>query len=180
CTSPDSCQSGVCTGTPTPGICADHYLCYKAKASPFTPIASVHLVDEFEDVNVAVVKPRALCTPADKNGEGVMDQNTHLKSYQIKQLTPHARRTVTIQNQFFSPLSLTTIKPDLLYVPTNKDLITTPAAPDLNAISVDHYKCYRVKITSGTPKFPKGVQATVLDQFNSPAKLFDVKKPRHL
>ena len=26
----------------------------------------------------------------------------------------------------------------------------------------------------------EGVQATVADQFNSPAKVFDVKKPRHL
>src|SRR5204863_3770683 len=72
------------------------------------------------------------------------------------------------------------IKPDLLYVPTNKDLTTTPAAPDLNTIGVDHYKCYKIKVTSGTPRFPKGVQATVGDQFTSPPKVFDVKKPRHL
>ena len=37
-------------------------------------------------------------------------------------------------------------------------------------------------MTSGTPKFPKGVQASIDDQFISPSppKLFDVRKPRHL
>ena len=34
--------------------------------------------------------------------------------------------------------------------------------------------------TPGTPKFPKGVQATVGDQFNAPPKLFNVRKPKHL
>ena len=55
-----------------------------------------------------------------------------------------------------------------------------PSAPDESTIGVDHYKCYKIKVTSGTPRFPKGVQATVGDQFTSPPKVFDVKKPRHL
>jgi hypothetical protein len=42
----------------------------------------------------------------------------------------------------------------------------------------DHYKCYKVKITPGTLKFPKGKQATVADQFQ--ARLYDVKKPQRL
>ena len=46
--------------------------------------------------------------------------------------------------------------------------------------AVDHFKCYKVKVTAGTPKFPKGVQVSVADQFTSPAKLFDRKKPKHL
>jgi hypothetical protein len=73
-----------------------------------------------------------------------------------------------------------TRKPDLLFVPTAKSLTATPAAPDLQTIGVNHYKCYRIKVSSGTPKFPKGLQASVEDQFTSPAKVFDLRKPRHL
>jgi hypothetical protein len=80
----------------------------------------------------------------------------------------------------FGTLSLTTTKPDTLLVPSNKNLTTTPPAPDDNAINVNHYKCYKVKITPGTPKFPKGVQGTVADQFNSPPKVLSVRKPKHL
>ena len=37
-----------------------------------------------------------------------------------------------------------------------------------------------MKVTPGTPKFQKGVQATVADEFNSLPKLFNVRKPKHL
>ena len=98
----------------------------------------------------------------------------------IKQLTPHTHRTVSTQNQF-GTLSLTTTRPDLLYVPTNKSLTATPTAPNNTLITVDHYKCYRVRVTPGTPKFPKGVTASVIDQFNTPiAKIFNVRRPKHL
>ena len=36
-----------------------------------------------------------------------------------------------------------------------------------------------MKVTAGTPKFPKGVQVSVTDQFTAPPKLFDVRKPKH-
>jgi len=128
----------------------------------------------------SVLKARQLCTPADKNGEGIIDATTHLESYTFRQTTPHVRQTVATANQFGN-LSLTTTKPDTLFVPTAKSLVpSSPPPPDNNAINVDHYKCYKIKVTSGTPKFPKGVQATVADQFNAPPKLFDVRKPKHL
>src|SRR6185503_5518777 len=92
CTGPDTCQGGVCTGVPDPASCTDHALCYKAKASPFTAIPNVHLVDQFEDVMVNVVKPKQICTPADKAGEGIIDAATHFKAYQFKQLVRHVRR----------------------------------------------------------------------------------------
>src|SRR5207244_508749 len=69
CTTADSCQSGVCTGTPsgTPA-CGDHYLCYKVQASAIDPSTTVHLVDEFEDVTATSLRPRELCTPASQDG----------------------------------------------------------------------------------------------------------------
>jgi hypothetical protein len=178
CTTPDTCQGGTCTGTPSPGTCADHFLCYKAKIRGFTPIPSVSLADEFESVTASLVKARHLCTPADKNGEGINDPNTHLETYSARQTTAHVRQTVLTTNQF-PAISLTTTKPDLLFVPTAKSLVASPPPPDDNLHDVDHYKCYKVKVTSGTPKFPKGVTATIADQFNAPPKLFDVRKPKH-
>ena len=168
----------MCQGTAPPTGCADHYLCYKSKLTGFTAVPSVHLVDEFEDVSVAVTKARDLCTPASKNGSPVHDDTTHLVAYSFRQSTPHTRRTVGTADQF-GTLFLTTTKPDTLLVPTNSDPATTPPAPDENTINVNHYKCYKVKIASGTAKFPKGVQASVADEFNAPPKLFDVRKPKH-
>ena len=37
-----------------------------------------------------------------------------------------------------------------------------------------------MKVTPGTPKFPKGTQVTVEDEFNAPPKVFDVRKPKHI
>jgi hypothetical protein len=180
CTTSDTCQDAVCTGTPlsTPS-CGAHYLCYKAKASALSSTLSVHLVDEFEDVMATSLKPRTLCTPASQEGSLVSDATTHLVAYSFRQSTRHSRQTVTTVDQF-GTLSLTTTKPDTLLVPTNKGLATTPSAPDNNDINVDHYKCYKVKVTAGTPKFPKGVTASVTDQFTSPPKVFNVRKPKHL
>jgi len=180
CTVSDSCQSGACTGTPsgTPQ-CADHYLCYKTKANPLTASPTPHLVDEWEDVIASALRPRLICTPARQDGSLVSDDTTHLVAYSFHQSVRHTRHTVSTTDQF-GTLSLTTVKPDTLLVPSNKNLTTTPPAPDENAINVNHYKCYKVKITPGTPKLPQGVLATVTDQFNSPPKVFAVRKPKHL
>ena len=43
----------------------------------------VNLLDQFEDKDFVIKKPRGLCTPADKNGEGISDDLTHLQSYAI-------------------------------------------------------------------------------------------------
>ena len=45
---------------------------------------------------------------------------------------------------------------------------------------MDHYKCYKIRVTPGTSPFPKGTTASVGDQFASPAKTLALKKPKHL
>jgi hypothetical protein len=182
CSAPDTCQGGVCVGTPQAGACADHYLCYKVKTR-ITPILDVHLVDQFEDIRADLRKLKGLCTPADKNGEGVTDAVTHLASYSVKGIsgTPRfVRRTnVKVVNQL-GTLFVDAYKRDLLLVPSNKSL-TGPTTPPVNAlINVDHYKCYKAKTTAGTPRFiPTTV--TVTDQFTGPTpKTFVLKKFKHL
>src|SRR4051812_44899746 len=80
--------------TTAPG---DHYLCYRAKPikanPPFPTFASRTgdvVVDEFattlpaDQHKLDLTKPVSVCNPADKNGEGVTEPNTHSEGYQVK------------------------------------------------------------------------------------------------
>jgi hypothetical protein len=179
CTSPDTCQGGVCTGTPI-SACTDHFLCYKIKVR-IPPIPNVHLVDQFENIFADLRKVKQLCAPADKNGEGVNDNVTHEQSYSIKAVsgTPRfTRRTnIKVENQL-GFLFVDAYKRDFLLVPTNKNLLGSATPPDLNAINVDHYKCYKTKVSAGTPRFVR-TTVTVGDQFTAP-KVLSLKKLKHL
>jgi hypothetical protein len=169
-------------------VIIDHFLCYSAKTTKGTPKfgpLNVTLKDQFDEGAFSVKKPVSLCNPADKNNEGINDPNTHLKGYQILPETVHVRVTgIIVKNQFHpGGLSFDTIKPDRLLVPTAKCIDDPPGScpPTLPVpdSEVDHYKCYTVHVTRRTPQFPKGIQATVVDQFNQP-KLYDIKKPTRL
>jgi cysteine-rich repeat protein len=188
CTNPDQCLSGTCTGLPD---CIDPFLCYKAKSAKvggaFQAPPAQTLVDEFNEVvDFNVVKPRYLCTPAEKNSEAQADIATHLEGYAIKAVKgepPHLpRQFLTVRNQLNAPLNVIvvdTVKPELLLVPTAKNLAFDPPAPG-GGIEVDHYKCYKIKVAKGTPKFPKDVSITLADQFIASAQVFSVVKPTHL
>jgi hypothetical protein len=186
CTFDDRCFSGVCSGTPTPDTCIDDFLCYKvgitAGTPPFTPIPSVNLVDDFENENHQVLKPRHLCTPANKNAEGTLDAVTHGKTYRLRGVPGSPRHVpqtnIKVTNQIGS-IRLDTIRPDLLFVPTAKSLVSSPTPPNPASHRVDHYKCYKVRVTRGTPKFPDTVFVSATDQFTNTARQFRLKKPRH-
>src|SRR5438874_5342308 len=83
-------------------------------------------------------------------------------------------------NAINPPLHIDTVKADLLLVPTNKGHLSSPPAPDDNAINVDHYKCYKAKIHRGTTRLPRGTQIQLSDQFTSPTKTYDVKAFKEL
>src|SRR5262249_32881287 len=124
CTSGDSCQGGTCQGTFQPGNCGDHYLCYKTRpTAAFQRILGVTLSDQFEsNIPVDITKSRPLCTPADKNNEGVNDNVTHLDSYSYKAESGSPRFTrvqhVQVDNQLTgSPLIVDVYKRDILLVP---------------------------------------------------------------
>jgi hypothetical protein len=68
----------------------DHFQCYKAAnargAARFLPIHDVPLADQFETVNVDVMKPVRLCLPVDVNDEdpGAPAHPGVLFCYQVK------------------------------------------------------------------------------------------------
>ncbi len=45
---------------------------------------------------------------------------------------------------------------------------------------MDHYKCYKVKVSKGQPKFVPILGVKVDNQFTDGDKLFDLKKPTRL
>jgi cysteine-rich repeat protein len=183
----DVCQAGVCGSGPSFDVCLDDFLCYKAgttRGTPaFVPIPGLPLADDFESGPFVVKKPVGLCTPADKNGEGTVDLATHLERYKINLpvgAPEHVRRVGVRMTNQLGTLSFDTRKADSLLVPAAKSLVAPPPPPDPQAHDVDHYKCYKVGVTPGTPGLPKGLQVAVADQFTAPPKVLDVKKPRLL
>jgi hypothetical protein len=64
-------------------------------------------------------------------------------------------------------------------VPANIDPMTPPPAPDGSTHNVNHYKCYKAKVTPDTPAVPAGATVTVANGFDA-LQTFAVKKPRHL
>lgn len=163
---------------------ADHYLGYKVKETKHTDKfekITVILSDQFEtDAAYIVEKPVRLYNPVDKNGEGIFDEFTHLLGYKIKAPEDQPKfETVTnvlVTNQF-GDIIVDVKKPKLLLVPSLKDLTAIPDMP--NPITINHYKCYDVKVTEDTPKFEKR-EVTLSDPNFGETKVFEVKKPKHL
>ena len=86
----------------------------------------VDLSDQFEDTVKIVKKPKFVCNPVDKNGEGIANPDVHLTCYEVKKLegTPKfEKRHVLVQNQFGEDQILEVKKPKLLCVPSTKEII---------------------------------------------------------
>jgi hypothetical protein len=175
----------ACPAFVDPDLCIDDFNCYKSITTldtpQFVPVSGVTLVDQFETATVRLQRPYHLCTPTNVNDEGTIDGETHLVSYVIRQQSPaHVKRTAIRVTNFLEEIRVDTIRPELLLVPTNKTLVLpAPPAPNPANHTVDHYKCYRVKVTAGTPKAAIDRKINVEDQFNA-TKIYSLKLPRHL
>ncbi len=146
----------------------DHYLGYEAKTTKKTPNfqkVTVTLEDQFEQGTYKVEKTKRLFTPVNKNNEGISDDVTHLKGYEIKPfknsvvLLQGRTAIIEITNQF-GTLLLGTEEPTLLLVPTAKDLENP--VDELASTIVDHYKCYKVNVIGD---FQTREPVTLEDQF---------------
>ncbi len=163
-----------------PSFPIDHFLLYKLKspkgAPALVPPLGVELADQFETRDVMVAKEDLLGVPVDKNGEGTLDDLTHLVAYSTSDergQAKHVRRTVSVTNQFGSVRVRTTVAKRLM-VPASKGLADFLPAPDPLAHAVDHYRCYGVAVAKGE-RFQKIERVHVADQFQD--KRIDVLKP---
>lgn len=179
--------------TPAP---LDHFFCYKAKNSPgafkFTK-QNATIADAIMPETVwQLFKPVSLCTPANKNSEGVTDEETHMEGYWTKAIKAVTvlppTTTVSVTNQFHldEALVVKTGSVDRLLVPTSK-CVDQPAgtcplnlAPPAVDNPVDHYACYKVTVSNNGPAFAPIPNVSVSDQFIDPAKDFTLSKPTHL
>ena len=158
----------------------DHYLLYKTKdqSDPRLTNQTVTLEDQFGGgtYEIYVKKPNRLGNPADKNGEGISDPNTHLVGYNIKVKSQKPDRVdgIHVEDQF-GELFVDSKKLESLLVPSTKLLGSEPAAPGNHF--VDHFSCYSVKITKHNPKFEKR-SVDVADQFGSDT--YELEKPKWL
>lgn len=102
----------------------DHYKCYKAHLDATTgPAFPKNIEVEIEDQfgirsQVKVKKPRMLCVPADKNGEGIADQVHHRTCYQVR-LKRFKVPDVQVNDQF-GPEVLKLRRPRLLCLVSRK------------------------------------------------------------
>jgi hypothetical protein len=172
----------------------DHFTFYKVKTSKgadkFARFGPVDLTDSFESTDTGlpentanvvsvpyqVTKPVKLGLPSDKNGEGVRDAGLHMEEYLVKPVKGGPvrvpRSDVHVVNQC-NDLLLEVTKPVSLLVPTAKSS-TGPVAGPVPADGVfKHFLCYQAKpqakLADGSklPKFPRGIQVDVADQFQT-------------
>ncbi|MBW2579863.1 MAG: proprotein convertase P-domain-containing protein [Deltaproteobacteria bacterium] len=156
----------------------DHYLTYKIKAEPKFDKVDVVLTDQFQSGTFTVEKRETLLTPVDKNGEGISDSETHLLGYKIKGPKFDTVPKVLVENQF-GLLVVDVEKPEDLLVPASKSL-TDPgiSAPNNDLHIVNHFLCYKVKLSEGKPEFQPILGVSLVDQFED--KLYDIVKPKRL
>ena len=133
------------------------------------------LEDEIEAKAFELKKPFALCNPAGPDGMVVADEDTHFRSYRMKEAkttcAPNAAQNaghactssadcggsacgktpkhVPARSlriiNTIGTVVVDTAKPDTLFVPTAKSL-AAPAAPLPTPAALDHFKCYTVKL----------------------------------
>lgn len=153
---------------------ADHFLSYQIKHR-----AEVFLEDPFMNMNgvFEIKDPVALLNPADKDGGGINDRNTHLLSYKVEGPDFAGFEDISVINQF-GEFFVGVEEPERLLVPASKSLSSDGPlpSPDTSAHNVDHFLCYEI---DNDDQDNLGIQIPVVDQFNQP-KLFDIKKPRWL
>jgi hypothetical protein len=157
-------------GTRCDGL--DHFLCYKAKVSKSL---TVSIVDALDTGTYNVGNMQRLCTPTDKNNEGVTDANTHLTGYKLG--GPHLPRSGISVIEQFGSFKVNTKTNVMLFVPANKTIppAPPPSGPPGPPSLVDHYRCLKFKFAQGSPPFPNNITATAIDQFGS--RTLRIKKP---
>jgi hypothetical protein len=153
-----------------------HLQCYNLKNSGFDA-TSVTLADRFGTRSMTVRKARRLCAPADKNGEDpdAPTSPDFMTAYSINGGGKFDRvRSQTVVDQF-GTLTVDITTPRMLLVPSAYSPTSLPSSPA--GAFVDHFTCYDVRVTNGTPKFSG---ATVTVQTALETATVEVRKPERL
>src|SRR5215510_9612810 len=119
--------SGIPPAPDNNAINVDHYKCYKAKASPGQPrmTPTVHVQTQFDNKDYVLRRPTRLCTPVDKNGEGIKNPVGHMMCYKAVPKGPRHSPTHIFVNSQLGPTERNTVKEIEFCVPSLKN----PAPP---------------------------------------------------
>ena len=149
-----------------------HFQCYEVRPPGSFSRTGISLVDAYGSLTVNLTAAATVCAPADKNGEDpdAVTDVWHLTSYQIGVVGPPFDRVKSISttNQF-GDLTVNLIKPARLFVPSLKN--GSPSGPDMP----DHFTCYDIDRTRGTPPFVAQKGVTIVTQFED--AVIDVVEP---
>src|SRR5262245_49601994 len=63
---------------------ANHYLCYRVVESGGAQAPNVKLKDQFGEGATKPAKASYVCNPVDKNGEGIVNKESHLVCYTLR------------------------------------------------------------------------------------------------
>lgn len=124
---------------------------------------------------MTLTRPAQYCNAVDKNGEGINNPAAHLACYRVREAIRIRPEVITTDQ--FGQQNLTVLKQRTqLCVPTTEtsQAMSVSAAP---APSSDHFEMYKVKTTTGTPKFER-LQVSVEDQWVD--ETVELKKPVRL
>lgn len=104
-------------------IVINHFKCYDAKESKKTPKfekRTVDLDDQFGSVTMKVHKVKSLCSPVDKNSEGIINEENYLMCYDLKKIKgePKFKKINVFTNNQFGSEELKIKKQKELCVPS--------------------------------------------------------------
>jgi hypothetical protein len=176
-------------GLPAAGLAAvapgDHYMCYTAKLSKGQPTfatQSVSLRDQLGGPQTYDAKKIVtICNPADTNGEAPQHPLVHQLGLHIKAQkgAPKFVKSEHLTDDEFGRLQLKFLAPDTLLDVSAKVLGGGGTPPLVSNESVDRFTCYKVKTSTGAPKFVPPSSPTVTDEFVT-GQAFDLKKVQHV
>jgi hypothetical protein len=101
------------------------------------------LTDLFGTRTVKHISSEKLLNPADKNGEGIHNPNTHLERYKLLGQGATLRASIKAIN-VLGEIVIRKMKPTGLLVPTAKSLDLNGPPPDPPVTDVDHFQCYQL------------------------------------
>jgi hypothetical protein len=167
------------------GACAlDPFLCYRVRAttaaSKLVPIAPVALVDPTESMAVGSARALRLHAPADANGEGVVDPETHLAAYAMKPVqdsppyAPHRRpdrERARVARRRHAAAGAGA-RPDGAEPGRSAGAARAGARRPLRLPARED--------VARDAALAKGLQVTVANEFTTPAKLLEIRKLRRL
>ncbi len=173
--------SGASEATP-PG---DTFICYRARAASsaerLEPIG-VTLEDQLDGTTTHSLRSRrAICLPGSVDGASVVDAQTHLEVYSIRDTGSTAKhlRRKGLLIEGLGPVFVDTARRDRVLVPANINPAAPATPPSPSAHNLDNYKCYKVRTTRKKPRYwPKGVQLHIADSLES--RIYDLKRPTSL